>query len=89
VVPTRASFPLQCREPLVQSPEAAVPETSIALEPHVNFRKRLCSDSTGPPLSIAAASHKTSRFEDTDVLRDSARRHLERLGELSDRRLTV
>jgi hypothetical protein len=40
-------------------------------------------------LGIAAASHKTSRFEDTDVLRDCARRHLERLGELSDRRLTV
>ena len=85
----RAPFPLQCHEPLVQSPEPAVPETSIALEPRVNFRKRLCSDSTGPPLGIAAASHKTSRFEDTDVLRDRARRHLERLGELSDRRLTV
>jgi hypothetical protein len=66
-----------------------LPETSIALEPRVNFRKRLCSDLTGPPLGIAAASHKTSRFEDTDVLRDCARRHLERLGELSDRRLTV
>jgi hypothetical protein len=65
-----------------------VPETSIVLEPPVHFRKRLCSDSTRPPLGIAAASHKTSRFEHADVLRHRACRHLERFGELCNRCFT-
>jgi hypothetical protein len=88
LVPTCASFPLQCGEPLVQSPEAAVPETSIVLEPRVNFRKRRCSDSTRPPLGLAAPRHETSRLEYANVLGHRARRHPERFSELCDRRLT-
>jgi len=64
-----------------------VPETSIVLEPCINFRQGLCPDSARPPLGIAAPSHETSRFEDPDMLGNGARRHLERLGEFSNRRV--
>lgn len=65
-----------------------MPETSIVLKPRVNDRKRLCSDSTRPPLGIAATSHETGRFEHADVLRHSARGHLERFSEFCNRCLT-
>jgi hypothetical protein len=37
-------------------------------------------------LSIAAASHETSRLQDADVLGHRSRRHVERLGEFANRR---
>jgi hypothetical protein len=65
-----------------------VPERPIALKPDIDIGQRRCPDSAGPSLSITTSCHESGRLEDADVLGDSARRHLERLGEFTDRRFS-
>jgi len=54
------------------------------MKPGINIHQRLCSDAAGASLSIAPPRYKTRSLENADMLGDSARRHMERLGKFDD-----
>src|SRR5271156_5281636 len=78
---------LQCLQIDAQPIEALVPQTPVIREPRIDALEGARRDAAGPPLRLAPACDQAGPLEHLEMLGDGGATHLERPGELADRRL--
>src|SRR5262249_37149597 len=78
---------LQLAQILVQTVETLLPVAAIAPHPVGDLLERPRRDPAGPPLGVAPPLNQSRLLQHLEVLRDGGKTHLERLGQLPDRRL--
>src|SRR5271154_6055538 len=67
--------------------EARFPQAAVVLEPVIDSFEDAELDPAGPPLRLAPPCDQAGPLEHLEMLGDRGTAHLERLGELADRRL--
>jgi len=76
-------------EALIETIEAALPESTVLLEPVDRLLERRRLEARGPKLGRATAGDEAGALEHPEVLRDGLERDRERLGQLVHRGLAL
>src|SRR5688572_28172918 len=78
---------LQLVKVFIEPVKSFFPEAAVLLYPGGNFLEWIGLEPAGSPLRVATTRDETGVFEHLEVFRNGGQAHLERCGQLGDRRL--